>query len=68
MVEDAIWSAKRDTSTGYGVAVFDVHPGSKPGGPTTITVTHYHAVGAAGAPTANYTEFETFTLTRPRSD
>ena len=25
-VEDAIWSAKRDTSTGYGIAVFDVHP------------------------------------------
>src|SRR5208282_5365007 len=34
-VEDAIWSARRDTSTGYGIAVFDVDPapeGSNPGG------------------------------------
>ena len=26
-VEDATWSARRDTSTGYGIAVFDVDPG-----------------------------------------
>ena len=25
-VEDATWSARRDTSTGYGIAVFDVEP------------------------------------------
>ena len=25
-VEDATWSARRDTSTGYGIAVFDVDP------------------------------------------
>jgi hypothetical protein len=76
-VEDAIWSAKRDTSTGYGIAVFDVDPGSGPGDQTKITVTHYHALGAdpvnpgtgaKGAPTPDYTEFETFTLIRPRSD
>jgi hypothetical protein len=75
-VEDATWSARRDTSTGYGIAVFDVDPGV-PGGMTSITVTQYHAVGAdpvnpttgePGAPTADYTEFETFTLVRPRSD
>jgi hypothetical protein len=75
-VEDATWSAKRDTSTGYGIAVFDVDPG-QPGGLTRITVTQYHAPGAdpvnpatgeAGAPTPDYTEFETFTLVRPRSD
>jgi len=75
-VEDAPWSAKRDPSTGYGIAVFDVDPGV-PGGMTSIKVTHYHAAGAdpvnpatgeAGAPTPDYTEFETFTLTRPRSD
>ena len=75
-VEDAPWSAKRDTSTGYGIAVFDVDPGV-PGGHTSIKVTQYHAVGAdpvnpatgaAGAPTPDYTEFETFTLIRPRSD
>jgi hypothetical protein len=76
-VEDAIWSARRDTSTGYGVAVFDVNPGTESGGRTSITVTHYHAVGAdpvnpatgaKGAPTPDYTEFETFTVTRRRSD
>jgi hypothetical protein len=75
--EDATWSAMRDTSTGYGIAVFDVDPGDGPGGQTSITVRYFHAVGAdpvnpatgeAGAPTPNYTEFETFTLTRPRSD
>ena len=76
-VEDATWSARRDTSTGYGIAVFDVHPGSEAGGQTSITVTHYHAAGAdpvnpntgaPGAPTDDYTVFETFTLVRPRSD
>ena len=76
-VEDAIWSAKRDTSTGYGIAVFDVNPDPEDfGGHTSITVTHYHALGAdpvnpntgdKGAPTPDYTEFETFTLIRPRS-
>jgi 3',5'-cyclic AMP phosphodiesterase CpdA len=75
--EDAVWSARRDTATGYGIAVFDVDPGTEAGGQTSITVTHYHAVGAdpvnpatgaAGAPTGEYTEFETFTLVRPRSD
>jgi hypothetical protein len=75
--EDAVWSARRDTSTGYGIAVFDVDPGTEAGGQTSMTVTHYHAVGAdpvnpssgaAGAPTDDYTEFERFTLVRPRSD
>jgi hypothetical protein len=75
-VEDAIWSARRDSSTGYGVAVFDVDPGTRAGGQTSITVTQYHAVGAdpvnpvtgaKGAPTPDYTEFETFRLVRPRS-
>ena len=76
-VEDAIWSARRDTSTGYGIAVFDVDPGgSEAGGQASIKVTHYHAVGAdpvnpgtgvKGAPTPDYTEFETFRLVRPRS-
>jgi Calcineurin-like phosphoesterase/Purple acid Phosphatase, N-terminal domain len=74
--EDAVWSARRGTSTGYGIAVFDVHPDPEDfGGQTSITVTQYHAVGAdpvnpgtgdKGAPTPDYTEFETFTLVRPR--
>ncbi len=76
-IEDAIWSAKRDTSTSYGIAVFDVDPGNGPGSQTTIKVTHYHAVGAdpvnpatgeKGAPTPDYTEFETFTLVHKRAD
>jgi hypothetical protein len=74
-VEDAVWSAKRDTATGYGIAVFDVDPDHGSGGQPSIKVTHYHAVGAdpinpgtgaKGAPTPDYTEFETFTLVRPR--
>jgi len=76
-VEDATWSAMRDTSTGYGIAVFDVHPGEVRGGMTSITVRYFHAVGAdpvnpatgkPGAPTGHYTEFETFTLVRRRRD
>jgi len=75
--ETATWSARRDTATGYGVAVFDVDPGAEAGGQTSITVSYYHAVGAdpvnpatgeIGAPTDDYTLFETFTLVRPRSD
>ncbi len=75
--EDAIWSAKRDTATGYGIAVFDVDPGNRSDGQTSITVTQYHALGAdpvnpntgaKGAPTPDYTLFETFTLVRPRTD
>jgi hypothetical protein len=74
-VEDAVWSARRDTATGYGIAVFDVNPDFDAGGQPSITVTHYHAVGAdpvhpgtgvKGAPTPDYTEFETFKLIRPR--
>ena len=76
-VEEATWSARRDGSTGYGIAVFDVNPGSDAGGQTSVTVRYYHAVGAdqvspatgqPGAPTGDYTLFETFTLVRPRSD
>ncbi len=74
--EDAVWSARQDPSTGYGIAVFDVDPGSRPGGETTITVTYYHAAGAdpvnpntgaKGAPNPSYTPFETFTLARRRA-
>jgi hypothetical protein len=81
-VEAATWSARRDTSTGYGIAVFDVSPGSEAGGQTSITVRYYHAAGAdpadtallgpatgaPGVPAGDYTLFETFTLVRPRSD
>jgi hypothetical protein len=69
--EAAPWSARRDTATGYGVAVFDVNPGTEAGGQTSITVRYYHAVDAdpaQGIPTDDYVLFETFTVVRPRSD
>ena len=74
--EDAIWSARRDTSTGYGIGVFDVDPGEGHDEYTSITVRYFHALGAdptnpatgtKGAPNPNYTHFETITLIRPRS-
>ncbi len=72
--EDAIWSARRDISTGYGIGVFDVDPGGDDGY-TSITVRYFHALGAdptnpttgaKGAPNPVYTEFETVKLIRPR--
>jgi len=38
-VEDAVWSARRDTATGYGIAVLDVDPGSGSDGQPSIKVT-----------------------------
>ena len=75
--EDAVWSARRDTLTGYGIAVFDVDPGDERDSQTSITVRYFHALGAdpvnpttgaKGAPSSDYTEFESFTLARPRAD
>ena len=64
------------TTADSGIAVFDVNPDPEDfGTQTSITVTQYHAVGAdpvnpatgdKGTPTPDYTEFETFTLVRPR--
>ena len=64
-LEDAIWSAQRDTGTGYGIAVFDVDPGEH-SGRTTITMNYYHAPGADQTPTADYELFETITLAKQR--
>jgi hypothetical protein len=64
-VEDAIWSARRDTDTGYGIAVFDLDPG-QPGGKTTITMRYYHALGADKSPTPDYQLFETIILAKDR--
>jgi hypothetical protein len=67
-LEDAIWSARRDTTgTGYGIAVFDLDPGEG-GGKTTITVRYYHAPGADKMPTATYEQFETVVLAKNRRD
>jgi len=74
--EDAIWSARRDTSSGYGIGVFDVDPGEGNDEYTSITVRYFHALGAdptnpasgaKGAPNSVYTHFETVKLIRPRS-
>jgi alkaline phosphatase D len=62
-LEDAIWSARRDTDTGYGIAVFDLEPHT-PGGRTSITISYYHARGADKVPTANYELFETIVLAK----
>jgi alkaline phosphatase D len=64
-VEDAIWSARRDTDTGYGIGVFDLDPGV-PGGFTSITLRYYHAVGADREPTSNYELFETVEFAKRR--
>lgn len=66
-LEDAIWSARRDTVTGYGIAVFDLDP-AVPGGRTSITMRYYHAVGADRSPTGDYTLFDTLVLLKDRRD
>lgn len=62
--EQAIWSAFRDLTHPYGFAAFDVDPGSKPGGQTSIRVTYY----TVAQPYGEITPLETFTLHRTRSD
>ena len=64
-LEDAVWSARRDTRTGYGIGVFDLDPGT-PGGKTSITISYYHALGADAAATSNYELFETVVLAKPK--
>jgi hypothetical protein len=62
-LEEAIWSARRDTATGYGIAVFDLDPGIARG-KTSITIRYYHAAGADRIPTSNYDLFETVVLAK----
>jgi len=66
-LEDAIWSARRNTVTGYGIGVFDLDPG-KEHGPTTITMQYYHAVMAGQVGTSNYELFDKVILAKPRRD
>ena len=64
--EPCNWSANKDTTDAYGIALFSVNPGVQ-GGNTTMTVTYYHApTQTSGTP--NYSVYDTFYLTRPRSD
>jgi hypothetical protein len=62
--ENAIWLATRDKDWPYGFAAFSVDPGTRRGGQTTIEVTYYRATNFGG----ELEVFDTFTLTRPRSD
>jgi hypothetical protein len=66
-LEDAIWSARRNTVTGYGIGVFDLDPGSA-NAPTTITMRYYHAPGADHGGTSDYELFDTVVLTKERRD
>jgi hypothetical protein len=64
--EPCTWSARTDTTDAYGIAAFSVDPGVH-GGNTTISVTYYHApTQTSGLP--NYSIYDQFQLTRPRSD
>jgi hypothetical protein len=66
-LEDAIWSARRDTVTGYGIGVFDVDP-DLGNGKTSITVSYYHAIGADRVATSNYELFDRLVLVKDRRD
>ncbi|HEY1842902.1 MAG TPA: fibronectin type III domain-containing protein [Mycobacterium sp.] len=61
VIEEAPWSAFRDSQNPYGFVAFDVDPGP-PGGNTSIKATHYAVNGPYGA----ISVVEQFTLTRPR--
>jgi Purple acid Phosphatase, N-terminal domain/Calcineurin-like phosphoesterase len=62
--ENAIWSSVRDQEHSYGFAAFTVDPGHRPGGTTSIEVTYYRVNGFG----ADLEVFDSFTLTRRRSD
>ena len=62
--EDVDWSAVRDADHPYGFASFTVHPGTRPGGWTSIAVTYYNVTGPYG----QLEPFESFTLRRHRKD
>jgi hypothetical protein len=61
--EAAPWHAVRNAANSYGFAAFTVDPGRR-GGMTTMRVTYYDVTGLGGA----LSEFESFTLQRPRRD
>jgi 3',5'-cyclic AMP phosphodiesterase CpdA len=66
-LEEAIWSARRDAVTGYGIAVFDLDPGAA-GAKTSITVRYYHAIGADQVPSSRYELFDTVVLRKDRRE
>jgi hypothetical protein len=62
--EQAVWIGVRDLEHPYGFAAFDVDPGRRPGGTTTMKVTYYNV----NKPHGDLSVFEQFTLYRKRSD
>lgn len=62
--EGAPWSAVKNAAHAYGFAEFQLDPGTRSGGYTTIKVTYYDVVGFGGT----LAPFESFTLRRPRRD
>lgn len=64
VTEPAPWSATRDAAQAYGFASFTVHPGTEPGGLTSIAVTYWEVTGPYG----QLQPFERFTLQRHRRD
>jgi hypothetical protein len=80
--EIATWSAVRDPDATHpwGLATFDVDPGSRPGDTTSITVNFWHTAAAAlsssgtiSTPYGTITNpdssvFDTFTLSKRRKD
>jgi hypothetical protein len=69
--ETADWSAVRDPNTTYpwGIGVFDVDPGSQPGGRTSISMTYYHTPAATASnlnPPALV--YDSFTAVKQRRD
>ena len=66
-LEDAIWSAQRDTVTAYGIGVFDLDPGQAHE-PTTITVRYFHALAGDPLGAPDYELFDTIVLAKERRD
>ena len=66
-LEDAIWSARRDTASGYGIAVFDLDPGTA-NGKTSITMRYYHPLADNRTPASSYELFDSVVLEKDRRD
>ncbi|WP_049651579.1 metallophosphoesterase family protein [Kitasatospora sp. MY 5-36] len=64
LTEDAPWAAVQDREHAHGFAAFEVDPGDRRGGTTTMKVTYYTFDGPHG----DLTPVDTFTLYRRRTD
>ena len=63
-LEDAIWSARRDTETGYGIGVFDLDPGRPAAKPRSLSATITPREPTARQP--EYELYETVVLAKDR--